>query len=160
MKREKYLYIRTAVPGCGSTTCTISMICWGNHYVLLQVAHMTKNELEYLDSALIGPAMLFLNQYFNFFLPEYIVLWLCLVSDSYDDQFHAMCYVTLLVFNAWRKASFITGAMNMSYGSSVGGEWLMAPNLARAVHDITRITCAVSLPLVLQHTFNFMWHQT
>lgn len=41
---------------------------------------MTKNELEYLDTVLIGPAMLFLNQYFNFFIQEYIVLWLCLVS--------------------------------------------------------------------------------
>jgi len=41
---------------------------------------MTKNEMEYLDSSLIGPAMLFLNQYFNFFIKEHIVLWLCLVS--------------------------------------------------------------------------------
>lgn len=40
---------------------------------------MTKDEMEYLDTALIGPAMLFLNQYFNFFLPEYLVLWMCLV---------------------------------------------------------------------------------
>lgn len=49
---------------------------------------MTKNEMEYLDTALVGPAMLFLNQYFNFFMPEYIVLWLCLVSI-----FHAIiCY--------------------------------------------------------------------
>lgn len=55
---------------------------------------MTKNELEYLDSALIGPAMLFLNQYFNFFLPEYIVLWVCLVSDSCDDHFHAATLMT------------------------------------------------------------------
>ena len=44
---------------------------------------MTKNELEYLDTVLIGPAMLFLNQYFNFFIKEYIVLWLCLVSHRY-----------------------------------------------------------------------------
>lgn len=48
--------------------------------LLLQVAHMTKNEMEYLDSSLIGPAMLFLNQYFNFFIKEYYVLWLCFVS--------------------------------------------------------------------------------
>lgn len=41
---------------------------------------MTKNEMEYLDSSLIGPAMLFLNQYFNFFIKEYYVLWLCFVS--------------------------------------------------------------------------------
>ncbi|KAJ8871443.1 hypothetical protein PR048_027760 [Dryococelus australis] len=48
----------------------------------LVVAHMTKNEMEYLDSSLVGPAMLFLNQYFNFFIPEYIVLWICLVIIS------------------------------------------------------------------------------
>lgn len=47
---------------------------------VLQVAHMTKNEMQYLDSSLIGPAMLFLNQYFNFFINEYYVLWLCFVS--------------------------------------------------------------------------------
>ena len=40
---------------------------------------MTKSEIEYLDSVLIGPAMLFLNQYFNTFLNEYYVLWLALV---------------------------------------------------------------------------------
>lgn len=43
---------------------------------------MTKNELDYLDTALVGPAMLFLNQYFNFFFNEYYVLWACLVSFS------------------------------------------------------------------------------
>lgn len=50
---------------------------------LFQVAHMTKNELDYLDTALIGPAMLFLNQYFNFFFEEYHVLWSCLVSFAF-----------------------------------------------------------------------------
>ncbi|XP_066992923.2 cholinephosphotransferase 1 isoform X2 [Anabrus simplex] len=50
----------------------------------LVVAHMSKNEMEYLDSALIGPAMLFLNQYFNFFIQEYIVLWLCLIWATFD----------------------------------------------------------------------------
>nr|CAD7447557.1 unnamed protein product [Timema bartmani] len=50
----------------------------------LVVAHMSKSELEYLDSSLIGPAMLFLNQYFNFFIQEYIVLWLCLVWVTLD----------------------------------------------------------------------------
>jgi hypothetical protein len=41
---------------------------------------MTKSEMEYLDSVLLGPLMLFLNQYFKSFLPEYFVLWLCVVS--------------------------------------------------------------------------------
>ncbi|RZF32120.1 hypothetical protein LSTR_LSTR003983 [Laodelphax striatellus] len=50
----------------------------------LVVAHMTKNEMEYFDTALIGPGMLFLNQYFNTFLPEYIVLWMCLIWVTFD----------------------------------------------------------------------------
>ncbi|XP_075972333.1 choline/ethanolaminephosphotransferase 1 bbc isoform X4 [Anticarsia gemmatalis] len=43
----------------------------------LVVAHMTKSEMDYYDWSLLGPAMLFLNQYFNNALPEYYVLWLC-----------------------------------------------------------------------------------
>ncbi|XP_014255455.1 cholinephosphotransferase 1 isoform X2 [Cimex lectularius] len=50
----------------------------------LVVAHMTRNEMDYLDSSLVGPAMLFLNQYFNFFISEYIVLWFCLVWVCFD----------------------------------------------------------------------------
>ncbi|KAG8229935.1 hypothetical protein J437_LFUL011079 [Ladona fulva] len=50
----------------------------------LVVAHMTKNEMEYLDSALLGPSMLFLNQYFNFYIAEYNVLWLCLIWTTFD----------------------------------------------------------------------------
>ncbi|XP_018341987.1 PREDICTED: cholinephosphotransferase 1 isoform X2 [Trachymyrmex septentrionalis] len=50
----------------------------------LVVAHMTKNEMQYLDSSLIGPAMLFLNQYFNFFIKEYYVLWLCFFWVTLD----------------------------------------------------------------------------
>ncbi|XP_032511746.1 cholinephosphotransferase 1 isoform X2 [Danaus plexippus] len=45
----------------------------------LVVAHMTKSEMEYYDWSLLGPAMLFLNQYFNHALPEYYVLWLCTI---------------------------------------------------------------------------------
>jgi len=67
---------------------------------------MTKNELEYLDTVLIGPAMLFLNQYFNFFIKEYIVLWLCLVSHSFTSRLHRRQVVRLvthrsLSFQAW-----------------------------------------------------------
>lgn len=42
---------------------------------------MTKSPIEYIDSTLIGPAMLFLNQYFNSVLPEYYVLCVCLVIN-------------------------------------------------------------------------------
>lgn len=43
---------------------------------------MTKSPIEYVDSILIGPAMLFLNQYFNSILPEYYVLCVCLVMTT------------------------------------------------------------------------------
>ncbi len=45
-----------------------------------QVAHMTRSEMEYLDWVLLGPALLFFNQYFNTFFSEYWVLWTCLVG--------------------------------------------------------------------------------
>lgn len=47
---------------------------------------MTKHEVKTLDSVLIGPAMLILNQYFNTFLSEYFVLWLALVSITHSDS--------------------------------------------------------------------------
>ncbi|KPJ16244.1 Cholinephosphotransferase 1 [Papilio machaon] len=50
----------------------------------LVVAHMTKSEMEYYDWSLLGPAMLFLNQYFNNALPEYVVLWLCTIWVCVD----------------------------------------------------------------------------
>ncbi|XP_025417164.1 cholinephosphotransferase 1 [Sipha flava] len=50
----------------------------------LVIAHMTKSPIEYVDSTLIGPAMLFLNQYFNSVLPEYYVLCVCLAWTIID----------------------------------------------------------------------------
>lgn len=45
---------------------------------------MTKSELEYLDWGLLGPLLLFLNQYFNYFLPEYFVLWVAMIWCTFD----------------------------------------------------------------------------
>ncbi|XP_022921035.2 choline/ethanolaminephosphotransferase 1 isoform X2 [Onthophagus taurus] len=56
----------------------------------LVVAHMTKSEMDYMDWSLLGPAMLFLNQYFNVFIPEYYVLWLCLIWVTFD--LYRYCY--------------------------------------------------------------------
>ncbi|NP_001080113.1 choline/ethanolaminephosphotransferase 1 isoform X1 [Xenopus laevis] len=50
----------------------------------LVVAHMTKSEMHLHDSAFIGPALLFLNQYFNSFIDEYLVLWIALVLSLID----------------------------------------------------------------------------
>ncbi|KAM9185141.1 choline/ethanolaminephosphotransferase 1 isoform 2-T2 [Mergus octosetaceus] len=50
----------------------------------LVVAHMTKSEMYLQDTAFIGPALLFLDQYFNSFIDEYIVLWIALILSLFD----------------------------------------------------------------------------
>lgn len=53
----------------------------------LVVAHMSKAEMNYLDSGLMGPLILFLNQYFNEFIGEYYVLWAAFLWCTFD-----VCY--------------------------------------------------------------------
>ncbi|KTG41328.1 hypothetical protein cypCar_00007470 [Cyprinus carpio] len=50
----------------------------------LVVAHMTKSELHLQDTAFIGPGLLFLNQYFNSYIDEHIVLWIAMVLSLVD----------------------------------------------------------------------------
>ncbi|CAL4124098.1 unnamed protein product, partial [Meganyctiphanes norvegica] len=50
----------------------------------LVVAHMTKSEMNYTDTSLIGPAALFLNQYFNSPINENTLLWIVCVYTMYD----------------------------------------------------------------------------
>lgn len=50
----------------------------------LVVAHMSKSEMNLLDSGLMGPTILFLNQYFNEFITEYYVLWIAFFLCTYD----------------------------------------------------------------------------
>ncbi|XP_021243288.1 cholinephosphotransferase 1 isoform X4 [Numida meleagris] len=50
----------------------------------LVVAHMTKSEISLQDTAFIGPGLLFLDQYFNSFIDEYIVLWIALFISLFD----------------------------------------------------------------------------
>eukprot|EP00062_Callorhinchus_milii_P024307 gi/632984103/ref/XP_007908974.1/ PREDICTED: choline/ethanolaminephosphotransferase 1 [Callorhinchus milii] len=50
----------------------------------LVVAHMTKSEMHLQDTAFIGPGLLFLDQYFNSFINEYLVLWIALVWSLFD----------------------------------------------------------------------------
>lgn len=45
---------------------------------------MTKAEMEYLDWSLLGPALLFLNQYFNCIVPEIWLLWFALIWGTQD----------------------------------------------------------------------------
>ncbi|XP_077994964.1 choline/ethanolaminephosphotransferase 1-like [Glandiceps talaboti] len=50
----------------------------------LVVAHMTKSEMSYLDTAMIGPGLLFFNQYFDTPISEYYLLWIALVISTLD----------------------------------------------------------------------------
>ena len=53
-----------------------------------------------MDSSYIGPGMLFLNQYFSTIFNEYIVLWMCFVSNPkhfnlmYFNQIHKITLQT------------------------------------------------------------------
>jgi hypothetical protein len=42
---------------------------------------MTKGEIFWNDSCLIGPIMLLLDQYLNSIIPEHYVLWIFLVNN-------------------------------------------------------------------------------
>ncbi|XP_004844910.1 cholinephosphotransferase 1 [Heterocephalus glaber] len=59
----------------------------------LVIAHMTKSELYLQDTIFIGPGLLFLDQYFNNFVDEYVVLWIAMVVASLDMilYFSALC---------------------------------------------------------------------
>ncbi|XP_075030531.1 choline/ethanolaminephosphotransferase 1 isoform X4 [Calonectris borealis] len=56
----------------------------GKNGSTIAVAHMTKSEMYFYDTAFIGPALLFLDQYFNSFIDEYIVLWIALIFSLFD----------------------------------------------------------------------------
>ncbi|XP_066292933.1 choline/ethanolaminephosphotransferase 1-like [Branchiostoma lanceolatum] len=50
----------------------------------LIVAHITKSQMAILDSSMIGPGLLLLNQCFNSFVDEYILLWITLIFVTLD----------------------------------------------------------------------------
>ncbi|XP_063303263.1 cholinephosphotransferase 1 [Pelobates fuscus] len=52
--------------------------------IKMVVAHMSKSEIYLQDSAFIGPGLLFLNQYFNSFIDEYVVLWAALAISLFE----------------------------------------------------------------------------
>lgn len=43
---------------------------------------MTKSEMDYLDTALLGPFLLFMNQYFNYVVKEKYLLFFSLVRSN------------------------------------------------------------------------------
>ncbi|KAJ8791567.1 hypothetical protein J1605_020289 [Eschrichtius robustus] len=70
----------------------------GKNGSTIAIAHMTKSELYLQDTVFLGPGLLFLDQYFNNFVDEYVVLWIAMVSaflviSSFDMMryFSALC---------------------------------------------------------------------
>ena len=54
---------------------------------------MTKSELAFFDTIYLGPILLLVNQYFGYRFPEYLLLWVSLVSTSagLTDTFSTQC---------------------------------------------------------------------
>lgn len=71
----------------GTSICTYLVtfgLVWVKICIKLIVAHMTKGEIFLLDTCLIGPTLLFLNQYFNYVIPEIYLLWFSLILATCD----------------------------------------------------------------------------
>lgn len=56
----------------------------------LVIAHMSRTEMDLLDSSLIGPGLLFLNQYFDTYFNEYFVLWICFIFCCADLLYYSV----------------------------------------------------------------------
>lgn len=56
----------------------------------LIVAHMTKSEMDLLDLGIVGPLLLFVNQYFNCLVNETLVLWICFIYVIQDTIRYCM----------------------------------------------------------------------
>lgn len=78
----------------------------------LVIAHMSKSEMDLWDTGMTGPALLVINQYFDCFICEYLVLWLCLVIVVIDmfrysaQACQEICsYMGIYCFNITSKPS-------------------------------------------------------
>ncbi|KAK1901867.1 Choline/ethanolaminephosphotransferase 1 [Dissostichus eleginoides] len=71
---EKHPCLYILAFGCVSAKITNKLV----------VAHMTKSEMHLHDLAFLGPGLLFLDQYFNSFIDEYLVLWIALIISFFD----------------------------------------------------------------------------
>jgi hypothetical protein len=54
----------------------------------LVIAHMSRSELSVWDWIYLGPLLMFINQYYNFYLDEYKVLVIATVSHLYYYPFY------------------------------------------------------------------------
>ncbi|KFQ39099.1 Cholinephosphotransferase 1, partial [Mesitornis unicolor] len=84
----KFLAVFGILCGTALSFCNYFRVIFGGgvgkNGSTIAVAHMTKSEICLQDTAFIGPGLLFLDQYFNSFIDEYIVLWIALFISLFD----------------------------------------------------------------------------
>ncbi|XP_052800711.1 choline/ethanolaminephosphotransferase 1-like [Mya arenaria] len=85
----------------------------------LVVAHMCKSEMHLLDWSLMGPMMLFMNQYFNSKIPENFLLWIVFILSaqgwltySYRICGEICAHLNIYCFNITETPSGNKGATN------------------------------------------------
>ncbi|CAL1281986.1 unnamed protein product [Larinioides sclopetarius] len=100
----------------------------------LVVAHMTKSEVEYLDPIFVGPGMLFLNQYFNTFFNEYVVLWLCLVYSA-ANLLHYCTIVCLQICSYMHINLFVITPQASPIDENYGGNHSLSAPLLQSVSN-------------------------
>lgn len=93
----------------------------------LVIAHLSKSQMDLKDSGMFGPAILFLNQYFNEFIPEYYVLWLALAWCTFDLIFYCsnvcfeMCdYMNIKLFTIAYRPATVTSKASRKRSTSNG----------------------------------------
>jgi hypothetical protein len=72
----------------------------------LVVAHLSKSEMEYFDSGMLGIVALLLNQYFNEFFKEYFLLWIVFAYCTADLMIY--CSTVCLEMCDYMKISLFT----------------------------------------------------
>ncbi|UYV80287.1 hypothetical protein LAZ67_18002301 [Cordylochernes scorpioides] len=118
-------------------------LCLVKVIIRLVIAHMTRSELEYFDSVLLGPALLFLNQYFNTFFNEYFVLWAALMANK-------KAWVTTAIFTEWFNKCFVPEVEN--YMKEMGLEFKILLILDNAPDHV-----ALAIAEIKSQTLNACW---
>lgn len=60
---------------------------------------MTKSEMDYMDSSLLGPFLMFMNQYFNTPVAEHYLLYFSLVSrKNFKDHSDIIIIYLLMIY--------------------------------------------------------------
>lgn len=69
----------------------------------LVIAHMSRTEMELLDTSLIGPLLLFFNQYWDTYFSEYLVLWVFCIYCCLDLTYFSVqvCKQMCAFFNIY-----------------------------------------------------------